>query len=535
MLQRNSIRRLPLTRRAFAGGLGIAIAAPAVIVRAKANPVSWKGDPFSLGVASGSPSFDGFVIWTRLAPEPLSTDPDKPGGMPAEEISVDYEIAGDASMRSVVMKGSAAADPAFAHSVHVEIGGLSAGRPYWYRFRCGDAVSRIGRASTLPAIGSAVQKYRFAFVSCSNYEHGYFSAYRHLADEQPDAVLFLGDYIYEYIDKKPGTVRKHSDGVEAASLPTYRNRYAQYRLDPDLQRLHAEVPALITWDDHEVQNDYADQWSQTFDDPAQFLRRRAAAYQAFYEHMPVRPSLSRPDGPAMRVFDRFTFGDLLEVSMIDGRQYRSRQACYGPPLHGGGHLESNKSCPERLDEQRSMLGAVQEEWLFKGLRNTKSRWNVIAQDVLMAQLRQTMPDGEIGYWTDDWNGYPPSRTRLLQHLHDNGTPNPVVIGGDIHSFWANDLKLNFDDISAPSVATEFVGTSISSRGPDYEKFAKLLPDNPHVKFFESRLRGYSLVDLTAEHMTTRFRAVSDVVDTNAAISTLESFVVETGRPGANQA
>ena len=177
----------------------------------------------------------------------------------------------------------------------------AAGRPYWLRFLCGDAVSRVGRAMTAPAAGAPVERIRFGFVSCANYEHGYFSAYRHLAEENPDMVLFLGDYFYEYVEEIRPTVRRHSDGIEAATLPTYRNRYAQYRLDADLQQLHAQTPALVTWDDHEVANDYAGRWSQFNDDPDLFLRRRAAAYQAFYEHMPVRPILSRPDGPVMRV------------------------------------------------------------------------------------------------------------------------------------------------------------------------------------------------------------------------------------------
>ena len=220
--------------------------------------------------------------------------------------------------------------------------------------------------------------------------------------------MFLGDYIYENIDHNPNNVRKHSDGVEASTLSTYRNRYAQYRLDPDLQRLHAEVPALITWDDHEVQNDYADQWSETFDNPNEFLRRRAAAYQAFYEHMPLRPSLSRPDGPNMRVYDRLTFGNLVKISMIDGRQYRSREACYERPNRGGGHLVTDANCIERLEESRSMIGAAQERWLYQGLASSKTRWNIIAQDVLMAQLRQESADGGAWFWSDSWNGYPAS-------------------------------------------------------------------------------------------------------------------------------
>jgi alkaline phosphatase D len=523
--------RRVLLKAAAIGATGLAV--PALVGRAAGQGLSWSnGDPFSHGVASGAPSTQGFVIWTRLAPVPLSPDPATPGGMPQEPVPVIYEVAADDAMREVVRRGTVSAEPSLAHALHVDVTGLAPGRSYWYRFSSGSAQSRIGRALTLPSPDSKPDRLRFGFVSCANFEHGYFSAYRHLADEYPDVVLFLGDYIYEGIGDEADKVRRHSDGVEATTLATYRNRYTQYRLDPDLQRIHAEAPSLITWDDHEVQNDYAGKWSQTFDDPAQFLLRRAAAYKAFYEHMPLRPKHSQSTGPDFRLFDRFSFGDLAEFSMIDGRQYRSREACYGPPNKGGGHLETNESCPERRDPLRTMIGDEQEAWLFDGLTHSPARWNVIGQDVLMAQLRQKTPDGDFGYWTDDWDGYPASRTRLLQHISRSRVRNPVVLGGDIHSFWANDLKLDFDEPMSPTVATEFVGTSIASKGPPYELFAKCLPDNPHVRFFESRFRGYACADITRGAMTTRFRVVSDVSMPDATVSTLKTFAVEDGRPGA---
>ena len=522
----------PFSRRRLVTGAGVgfaALAAAGLIRMAAAQ--SWRaGNPFSLGVASGSPRTDGFVLWTRLAPEPLSTNPETPGGMRGTDVTLRYEIATDPGMTKIVRRGAATAEAAFAYSVHLDVTGLQAGRSYWYRFLSGDAVSATGRAITLPVAESALTKLRFGFVSCSNYEHGYFSAYRHLTGENPEFVLFLGDYIYETIEQYRPIVRRHSDGIEAATLPTYRNRYAQYRLDADLQELHAQVPAIVTWDDHEVQNDYADKWSETFDDPAQFLIRRAAAYQAFYEHMPVRPIISRPNGPVMRVYDRFTLGDLSEISVIDGRQYRSRQACYTPPNKGGAHLETNASCPERLDPGRTMLGFGQEAWLYAGLAHSKARWNLIAQDVLMAQLRRKQ-DGIDAFWTDDWNGYPANRARLLRHIHDSKVSNPVVVSGDIHSFFANDLKLDFDDQASPIVATEFVGSSISSYGPPYEPIARVLPDSPHVHFFDSRRRGYVVVDLTPDAMQAQMRAVSDAHDPKATISTFKIFAVEGGRPG----
>jgi alkaline phosphatase D len=467
-----------------------------------------------------------------LAPEPLSPDPRAPGGLRDGDITLTYEIATDPGMRSIVQRGSAIAEAAYAHSVHLEVRGLAPGRPHWYRFASGEAQSRIGHAWTAPAPGRPLRQLRFGFVSCSNYEHGYFAAYRHLADEHPDLVLFLGDYIYEHIERRRPTVRRHSDGVEATTLRTYRNRYAQYRLDPDLQRLHAEIPALMTWDDHEVQDNYADQWSRTFDDPWRFLARRASAYRAFYEHMPLRPSRSRPNGPALRLYDRFAFGDLVEFSVLDGRQYRSRQACYGPPNRGGGRLETDATCPERLDPSRSILGAAQEAWLFDGLARARARWNVIAQDVLVAPLRQRTGSGAVAHRTDGWDGYPVSRSRLLRHVETTRVSNPVVIGGDLHAFCVNDLKRDFDDPGSPTVATEFVGTSIASLGPSHEQLARFLPDNPHVRYVDSRRRGYVAVELTPERMTARFRVLSDARDPQATVSTIRSFAVESGHPGA---
>ncbi len=497
------------------------LAAPALLGCATSAP-TWTNDPFALGVAAGDPAPDGFVLWTRL----ISAN-----GLPKGNIEIAYEIATDETMREIVRRGTAVAEAAYAHSVHLEIHGLTPGRPYWYRFMSGTASSRVGKAATLPAPGARVDNLRFAFVSCANYEIGYFSAYRHLADEQPDLVLFLGDYIYEYIERRRPTVRLHSDEKEATTLAGYRNRYAQYRQDPDLQRLHATVPMLVSWDDHEVDNDYTSEWSSTFADPVKFAARRAAAYQAFYEHMPLRPSRYDARSHAIRLNDRFAYGDLLEIALTDPRQYRSRLACPTQPDRGRGHLETLASCPELVDPTRSFFGLAQERWLMDGLARTTARWNVIAQSTLMSQWRQRDQNNEISFWTEDWNGYAPSRTRLLQHIHNARVANPVVIGGDVHSFWANDLKLDFDNPKSPTVATELVGTSITSVGPNYETFTKYLPDNPHVRYFESRRRGYTSVDLTRNRMTTRFRNVSDVHKPDATIATLKTFVVEDGKTG----
>jgi alkaline phosphatase D len=532
-------RALAITRRSFvrqlgSAGIGLAglVSAPAWLGCATAARARWRGrDPFQLGVAAGAPAPDGFVLWTRLAPEPLSPDPATPGGMSGGPVEVGYEVARAPDFREIVRRGSALAEAGYAYSVHVEVGGLAPARPYWYRFTSGDAVSRAGRASTAPTPGAPVASLRLAYASCSHYEDGYFSAYRHLADEQPELVLFLGDYIYEHASARHDKVRHHSDGVEARDLRTYRNRYAQYRTDPDLQRLHAEATALVTWDDHEVENDYAGRWSSTFEDPVRFLLRRAAAYRAFYEHMPLR-GRARPRGTALRLYDRLDWGDLARIALLDGRQHRSREACYGPPDKGRGHLESDASCPERRDPARTMLGAEQEAWLDHGLAGSRARWNLIAQGVMMARLRQRTLDGAVGYWTDGWDGYPACRDRLLGRLAGSRAANPVVLSGDIHSFWANDLKRDFDDPASPTVASELVGTSISSPGPPYRAFVRLLPENPHVRFFESRRRGYVSLEITRAETTARFRAVDDVRDPASGVSTLASFAIESGRPGA---
>lgn len=520
----------PQRRLFWQAGTGLLLA-PWVSVLA-ATGRSWaSGDPFSLGVASGDPAADGFVLWTRLAPEPLSPDPSAPGGMRGASVPVRYEIASDPQMRSVLRSGTVSAEAGLAYSVHVEVHGLLPDRHYWYRFASGDATSAIGHAITLPAVASRVQRLRLGFVSCANYEHGYFAAYRHLSAEQPDLVLFLGDYLYEYVDRRGNTVRTHSGGTAARTLPGYRNRYAQYRLDADLQRLHGQSTALITWDDHEVQNNYADAWSQDFVDPRLFLKRRAAAYQAFYEHMPVRPSRGLPDGPALRIFERYRFGDLAEIALIDGRQYRSAPACQTPANKGNWRFESNRSCPERLIEARSMLGARQEAWLLDGLKESRARWNLIAQDVQMAQTRKIMPEGENGFRSDSWDGYPAARSRLLHHLDRYRVSNPVVLSGDIHACCASDLTLDFDRPDSRVVATEFVGTSISSHGPGQHVSRALLAHNPHLRFHDGRQRGYTTVDITPRQMTTRYRVISDARDPQASVSTLKTLVVESGRPG----
>ena len=465
------------------------------------------------------------MLWTRLAPEPLDG-----GGMPAEPVEVRWEVAEDAGLGRVVRQGVATAWPALAHSVHVEVSGLKPDRPYWYRFRAGGEASPVGRARTAPAPGAAVGALRFAFASCQHWEQGYYAAYRHMiAPGDLDLIVHLGDYIYE-VSSWSDEVRRH-EGPKPTTLEGFRNRHALYKTDPDLQAAHAACPWLLTWDDHEVENDYAGDHSQERTDPRVFRERRAAAYQAYWEHMPLR-RLARPRGAEMRLWSRVPYGDLVDLWLLDERQHRSVHACDQGPRGGGRVLEG---CAERLDPARTMLGVEQERWLLGGLARTRARWNVLAQGVVMTELRQKTRSGGLGHWSDGWDGYPAARTRLLRQLQERRVPNPVVLSGDIHSFWVSDLKPDFAAQDAPAVATEFVCTSITSAGVPYDTFAGFLPDNPHVKFFESRRRGYVRCTVGRDQWQSELCVVDDHRDPASAGRTLATFVIEAGRPGARKA
>lgn len=476
--------------------------------------------PFSLGVASGDPWPTSVVIWTRLAPNPL-----KERSLPLTNIPIQWQVATDESMRQVVAKGTVLARPELAHSVRVVVEGLRPGHWYWYQFKAGREISPVGRTRTAPISGDGDQSLKMAIASCQHYEKGYFTAYKHLAQANLDVVFHLGDYIYEG-KSRPNRIRQHV-GPNPVDLESYRLRYALYRTDPDLQAAHAVVPFIVTWDDHEVENDYANDESQEFIKGGEFLKRRAAAYQAYYEHMPLRPS-ARPSGSNLQLYRRFRFGDLAEFSVLDTRQYRDDQACDGNGKGGG---QMVYGCEERLDPQRSILGATQEKWLLDGWAKSQVQWNVLAQQQLMAQLAQKL--GDIpGFWSDGWDGYVPTRQRVLKFIEQRQLSNPVVLGGDLHSFWVTDLKADYQDDAAPVVATEFVGTSISSGGPDYDVFSLFLPDNPHIKFFESRLRGYLQCTIEPRQWVSELQVVETVKEQDANVRTLASYVVEAGQPGA---
>ncbi len=491
---------------------------------ARAQPLNRKpafaANPFSLGVASGYARPSSVTLWTRLAPVP-----DAPGGgMAPEVVPVTWELARDEGLKNIVASGTAYATPEWAHSVHVEPAGLQPNRPYWYRFGAGDAHSPIGHTRTAPGLQSKPSFVRFAFASCQHFEQGYYGAYRHLAADQPDLVLHLGDYIYEGSWGRQH-VRKHN-AAAAVTLDDYRGRHALYKSDPDLQAAHAAAPWALVWDDHEVENDYAADRPQAPFPREWFLARRAAAYKAWYEHMPV-PGWMAPAGPHVRIYTRLVYGDLATFHMVDNRQFRAPQPCPRPG-QGGGNSVDAAECAELADPQRTLLGAMQEQWLEAGFAASRSLWNVLGQQTAMAQLNRSDTGGK-SVWTDGWDGYPAARRRLLAQM--GRTSNPVVIGGDVHAFYVNQLKADFDDPDSPVMASEFVGTSISSQHGRQDWLDKLRPANPHVLVAESRYRGYTRVDVTPNRMQVDLRAMESVQTSGAACSTLASFVVENGRPG----
>lgn len=492
---------------------------PACATRRARPAPSFASDPFSLGVASGEPQADGFVIWTRLAPDPLA-DESGAGGMAPEAVDVEWLVAEDEHMRKPVREGIALAEAAWAHSVHVEVEGLKPDRPYWYAFRVGPWQSKIGRARTTPKLGAAVAGLRLAFASCQHFETGYYAAYRHLVADNPDLILHLGDYLYEGSSNLP--VRRHEAPREPRTLADYRRRHACYKRDPDLQAAHAQAPWLMTWDDHEVDNDYAGLHGSEASESAEiFAARRAAAYRAYWEHMPLRLR-ARPSALDMPLFTVCDYGALLRIQMLDTRQYRSDQPC-GNAERLGGQVVAN--CAERIEPARQMLGPAQEQWLLHGLDQSRAQWNVMAQSLLMAPLDQRPGPGEA-HWSDGWDGYPAARERILNFIAQRRPSNPVVLGGDIHSFWATELSA-----SGVPVASEFVGSSISSPGISHEAITAMRPDNPHVKFCDARFRGYVRCDISPAGWRTDFRALADVRDPASAVSTLASFQVEIGRPG----
>ena len=485
---------------------------------------AWAGstlrhDPFGLGVASGDPTSDGMVLWTRLLPaEP---------GAASGPLTVRWELADDEGFRRIVQRGTATALPELAHSVHVEPTGLAPDRWYHYRFLHGNAVSATGRTRTTPAPDQMPARLRLAFASCQNWEHGHYAAWRHLVQDAPDLVLFLGNYIYEY------TTPADTSGLarvqhlrHATTLADFRDRYALYKSDPLLQAAHAACPWGVVWDDHEVQNDYAGATGRG--EPGAFLALRSAAWQAFYEHMPLRVASLR--APGLALHRRLAWGQLAHIHLLDMRQHRDTQACRRPSARSAGAVRPDE-CPDLADPARSLLGTAQEHWLDAGLAQDarqQARWSVLAQTTLLSP--RTYPSGLRA--TDTWDGYPAARQRLLQSIAGHAPRNTVVLGGDIHQNYVCRVPADADRPDAHALASEFCGTSISSRsGTTQNKVDAIARHNPHVLLARCEERGYGLADITPTRCATTLRAIQDPLRADSSAYTLARFVVQDAHPG----
>lgn len=526
--EKESRRAAAFTRRRMltVSGAAVALAFGVNVANrdtATAVPRDLRTDPFTLGIASGDPLPGAVVLWTRLVPELF----DPMGGMPDANYEVSWQVATDERFSHVVRAGSATARPEFRHAVHVDVRGLEPSREYFYRFRAGRFLSPVGRTKTAPA--GHTNGLKFGVASCQAYPNGYYTAYQHLANEDLDVLFFLGDYIYENAvnavggDRNDTTLNVPSIFETAPdTLDLYRLRYTLYKADPDLQAAHAAFPWVVTWDDHEVEDNYAGDVSKAALPTDDFLVQRANAYRAYWEHSPLRP-LQEPKGPDAQLYRRFQFGDLVEVSVLDTRQYRSDQAC------GDG---AKAGCADAADPDRTITGAQQMSWLLDGLGSSKARWNLIANQVMMAERRTTLTDPPA-LSMDAWDGYQADRQRLFDGITRRNVQGVVVITGDTHTNYACDLKQNFDDLSSKTLGVEFVGTSITSNGDGSDttpQFELELQANPHMKFTNFQ-RGYVACTLDHDQVRADYRVLPYVTRRGAPVSTRASFVSEHVNPG----
>jgi len=464
-------------------------------------------DPFTLGVASGDPQPESVILWTRLAPAPTTG-----GGMPDEDVPVIWEVALDEDFGQIVRTGWQYASPSLAHSLHIEADGLGPDSWYWFRFRIdGQWTSPPGRTRTLPAADAHPESFTIIAASCQNYVAGFYTAHAHLAQEDVDLVAFLGDYIYE--GGGSGQARTHV-GPKLRTLEQYRNRYGQYRSDVNLQAAHQRCPWVVTWDDHEVSNNYAGLVLQTGEeDVDDVLALRRNAYQAYYEHMPVRIPVPDDFGH-MQIFQSFDIGDLARIYVLDGRQYRSDQAC-------GDRIVR---CPEMDDPTRTMLGIEQKQWLKEEMDASPAVWNVIAQQTVFTPI--VIPPGFAN--PDQWDGYAAEQQELLTFLRD--VRNPLILTGDIHLAGFGILTADAMDPDTQVVGYEIVTTSISSNGDGTDDLGNLieraLANVSNIAYINPRKRGYSRCTLTRERMHVDYRTVTTVLAQTAEISTDKSFEIE---------
>lgn len=523
------------SRRSFVQGTSLAgialVAPPGWRVLAETAPPQRLAEPFTLGVASGEPTAERVVLWTRLAPRPLESDGN--GGMPDRNVEVEWQLAVDPAFKTIVREGTETALRRDAHTVHVEPTGLTPSRDYWYRFRADGHISPVGRTRTAPA-RNAREPIDFAVASCAFWEQGWFTVYRHIANSAPDLVLHLGDYLYEYGPRfKPppsGVIRSHLGG-DLRTLAQFRRRHAQYRGDPDLQAAHAVAPWVVTPDDHEVADNWNAENAKDIPDPVEFARVKAVALQAYWEHMPMRPS-SHPTKQGLPVFRRVEWGQTATFHVLDTRQFRDRQGCASG---------NKRSCVEGLPQGRTILGREQEAWLAKGLTTSSAAWQMLAQQVQFAFVPRQVDDrgrrrDEPWVSTDDWNGYPGARERLLMSARNADTRNLVVLTGDAHVHWAADIHPRGTVESGPPVGVELVTSAITTGGdliPKLPWVKDALARQRHLKYWDGR-RGWIRVRADGERMLADFKVVEKVSEPDWPAATSVSFEVLNGKAGLRQ-
>jgi alkaline phosphatase D len=438
------------------------------------------------------------------------------GGMGPEPVTIGWQLGADENMAEIIASGEAVTDAAFAHSAHVDLRELEPARTYWYRFFVGEHETEIARTRTTPAPGDMAERLVLGHVSCQRISQGYWTAFEDMAEHDLDAVLHCGDYIYE---RNSADVRE-LDLPEPVDLAGYRLVYGGYKREAVLQEAHRVAPWIVTWDDHEVENNYqgdaAEEGSQTPDRDS-FLVRRAAAYQAWWEHMPVR--LPAPTGPSWPIHRGIDFGRLVSLSVLDTRQYRSDQVCAPADI--------GPRCDGAFDPDFTVLGAEQEGWLRRRLSESEARFTVLQQQVVMQQWR-FLP-GDQAWNLDQWDGYPAARQRLLDDLRATESANPVVLTGDVHSSWVGSLALDFDDPESEIVGTEFVGTSISSDGDLLDAvIAPVLAQSPHVEWAQATKRGWTRHVVTPDEWRAEFREVDDATVQGSPVGVGRTWVVPDG-------
>ncbi|MFE4583192.1 alkaline phosphatase D family protein [Streptomyces chartreusis] len=493
---------------------------------------------FLHGVASGDPLPDGVLLWTRVTPTAEAV----PGSGLGPATEVEWIVARDKALTTVVAKGSVTATAASDHTVKADVRGLQPATDYWFRFSAGGTNSPVARTRTAPATYASVSGLRFGVVSCANWEAGHFSAYRHLAARGDlDAWLHLGDYIYEYGTGQYGTrdtvVRQHAPTHEILTLADYRIRHGKYKTDPDLQALHAKAPVVAMWDDHEFANSAWSGGAENHTEGAEgaWATRQPAAKQAYFEWMPVRPAI------AGTTYRRLRFGRLVDLSLLDLRSFRSQQVSIG-----NGDVD---------DPDRTLTGRAQLDWLKAGLKSSDATWRLVGNSVMISPLAigslpadllrplaelLGLPKEGLAVNTDQWDGYTDDRRELLTYLRSNGIRNTVFLTGDIHTAWANDIPLNAGTYPlSASAATEFVVTSVTSdnlddilKVPEGTVSAVAAPAikaaNRHVHWVDTDRHGYSVLDITAERAQMDYYVLSDRTKAEATSSWARSYCTRSG-------